>query len=152
MIEKFDIEALTPNESERTVAEKLSHELTHRLAQGEAVKVRLSGDESSTQYPLPAIAAKLLVKILTEIANGNAVTVVGLKPELTLGEAAELLNVSLPRLVRLLEDRELPFHIVEAQRRIRVADLLAYQRKVHEDRKAMLREMVALNQKMSLYD
>lgn len=78
--EKFDIEALTPDETEREVAEKLHQELAIRLAQGGAVKVMLSGDESGAPYPLPATAAKLLLKILSEIAKGNAVAVVILKP------------------------------------------------------------------------
>jgi hypothetical protein len=99
-IEKVDNEALTPEETEREVAEKLHQELVRRLAQGEAVNVILSGDESSTHYPLPATTAKLLVKILSEIAKGNAVMVVTQKPE----------------------------------------------------RRASLREMVALNQEMGLYD
>lgn len=152
MIEKFNIKALTPDESERAGAEQLSHELTSRLAQGEAVSIMLSGDESGTRLALPITAAKLLVQILAEIAKGNAVTVVGLKPELTLGEAAELLNVSLPGLIRLLDDREMPFYEVKTQRRIRLADVLAYRRKALEDRKAVLKEIAALNQEMGLYD
>ena len=97
-------------------------------------------------------AARLLVKILSEIAKGNAVTVVPLKPELTTQEAAELLNVSRPHLVKLLERGEMPFHKVGTHRRIRLADVLAYKRKALEERKAILREMVALNQEMGLYD
>lgn len=151
-IEKFAAEALTPAEAERAVAEKLNQELVRRLVQGEAVNVMLSGDESSARRALPATASKLLVKVLAEIAKGNAVAVVGLKLELTVEEAAELLNVSPLRLVRLLDDREMPCYEVENQRRIRLADVLDYQRKVLEDRKAMLREMVGLNQEMGLYD
>ena len=81
MIEQFAIEALTPDESERAVAENLHQELVRQLAQGEAVKVILSGDECGTQYPLPPTAAKLLAKILSEIAEGNAVAVVTSKPD-----------------------------------------------------------------------
>jgi alkylation response protein AidB-like acyl-CoA dehydrogenase len=99
-IERFATEALTPDEAESAAAEKFSRELARQLAQGGAVSVILSGDESGTQYPLPAMVAKLLVKILSEIAKGNAVAVVTLKP----------------------------------------------------DRRANLRELVALNQEMGLYD
>lgn len=150
--ERLDIDTLLPDPAERLAAEKLGQALADRLALGRSVQVSLSGDESGVQYALPVTAAKLLMKILAEIAKGNAVAVVGLKPEITIGEAAELLNVSRPRLVRLLEDRELSFHEVETQRRIRLVDALAYKREVFEHRKAMLREMVALNQEMDLYD
>ncbi|MFP5265219.1 MAG: hypothetical protein ACLGJB_25310 [Blastocatellia bacterium] len=85
-IERFDPEALTPDEAEREVAKKLSRELARRLVQGEALNMVLPVDESSTQYPLPATAAKSLVKILAEMARGNAVALVGLKSELTVGQ------------------------------------------------------------------
>jgi hypothetical protein len=81
MIEQFAIEALTPDESERAVAENLHQELARRLAKGEAVKMMLSGDERGAQSPLPATATKLPVKVLAEIARGNAVRIVTLKPD-----------------------------------------------------------------------
>jgi excisionase family DNA binding protein len=151
-IARFATEVLTPDEAERAVAEKLSRELARQLAKGEVVSMMLSGDESGARQSLPVTAARLLVKTLAEIAKGNAVAVVGLKPELTVREAAELLNVSPPHLVKLLDDKELPFDEVENQRRIRLADVLNYRRKALEDRKAMLREMMGLNQEMGLYD
>lgn len=149
---RIDNGILQPDPEYLLPAEKLGQSLAEYLAQGEAVDVMLPGDESGTQQSLPETAAKLLVKVLAEIARGNAVEVVGMKPELTIGEAAEMLNVSPPRLVRLLDDRELPCYEVETHRRIRLADLLAYKRKTLEDRRAMLREMVTRNQKMGLYD
>jgi hypothetical protein len=79
--EKLDIEALMPDEPERVVAENLHQELAHRLAQGEAVKMILSGDERGAQSPLPATAAKLPVKVLAEITRGNAVRSITLKPD-----------------------------------------------------------------------
>jgi excisionase family DNA binding protein len=151
-IERFATEALTPAEPERAVAEKLNQELERQLALGEEVSVMLSADEAGTQYDLPATAVKLLVKILAEIAKGNAVAVVGLKPELTAKEAAELLGISHPRLIKLLESGKLPFHEVGTHHRIRLADVLAYRRKSLGERKAILREVVALNQEMGLYD
>ena len=152
MIEPLNIEAPMPDEAERIVAEKLSQALAEHLALGDSARVILSGDKSGAPDALPVTAAKLLVKILSEIAKGNAVTVVTLKPELTIQEAGEVMNISRPRLIKLLEDRKLPFHKVGTHRRIRLADILAYKRKSLEERKAILREMVALNQKMSLYD
>ena len=72
--------------------------------------------------------------------------------QLTIPETAELLNVSPLHLIKLLEHGELPFHRVGMSRRIQLVDILAYKRKSFEEREAMLREMVALNQEMGLYD
>jgi excisionase family DNA binding protein len=150
--ELLDIDAMPPDQAESLAAGKLSQALAAQLAHGESPTVILSGGESGAQEALPMTAARLLVKILSEIAKGNAVTVVPLKPELTTQEAAELLSVSRPHLVKMLERGEMPFHKVGTHRRIRLADVLAYKRKALEERKAILREMVALNQEMGLYD
>lgn len=146
------IDALPPDQAEAQIAERLNQALARQLAHGKSLMVILSGDESCTQTALPEAVARLLVKILAEIAKGNAVTVVPIKPELTTQEAAELLNVSRPHLIKLLEHGEMPFHKVGTHRRIRLVDALTYKRKDLEERKAILREMVALNQEMSLYD
>jgi excisionase family DNA binding protein len=150
--EPLDVDAAPPDRMEVQAAERLSKTLASRLAHGESPAVILAEGESGAQEALPATAARLLVKILTEIAKGNAVTVVPLKPELTTQEAATLLNVSRPHLIKLLERGEIPFHKVGTHRRLRLAEVLAYKRKAREERKAILRELVALNQDMGLYD
>lgn len=75
---------------------------------------------------LPTSALRLLVDILSELADGNAVKVVPVHAELTTQEAADLLNVSRPHLVKLLEDGVLPFHKTGKHRRVRFADLMQF--------------------------
>ena len=75
---------------------------------------------------LPTTALRLLVEILAELAAGNAVQVVPVHAELTTQEAADMLNVSRPHLIKLLESGELPFHKTDKHRRVRFADLMAY--------------------------
>jgi excisionase family DNA binding protein len=152
--EMLDTDPLPPpDHREMLAAERLSHAIAAQLAQGQTPTVLLAGPaEPGTPEALPVSAAKLLVKILSEIAKGNAVTIVPLKPELTTQQTAELLNISRPHLIKLLEDRKLPFHRVGTHRRIHVADVLTYKRKSLEERKSILMEIVALNQEMSLYD
>ena len=87
--ELLDVDELLPDQMEIQAAEKLSHALASQLAHGESPTVILAGGESDTREALPATAARLLVKILSEIAKGNAVTIVPLKPDLTTQEAAE---------------------------------------------------------------
>jgi excisionase family DNA binding protein len=78
------------------------------------------------QVELPTSALRLLVDILAELADGNAVKVVPVHAELTTQEAADMLNVSRPHLVKLLEDGVLPFHRPGKHRRVRFADLMQY--------------------------
>lgn len=84
------------------------------------------------QVELPTSALRLLVEILSELAEGNAVKVVPIHAELTSQEAADMLNVSRPHLVKLLETGALPFHKAGKHRRIRFADLMAF--KAERDR------------------
>jgi excisionase family DNA binding protein len=84
------------------------------------------------QVELPTSALRLLVDILAELADGNAVKVVPVHAELTTQEAADLLNVSRPHLVKLLEEGELRFHKTGKHRRVRFADLMKF--KTERDR------------------
>lgn len=81
---------------------------------------------------LPTSALCLLGKILAELAAGHAVKIVPVHAELTTQEAADLLNVSRPHLVKLLESDVLPFHRTGKHRRIRFTDLMHY--KAQRDR------------------
>lgn len=78
------------------------------------------------QVELPTSALRLLVDILAELADGNAVKVVPIHAELTTQEAADMINISRPHLVKLLEDGVLPFHRTGKHRRVRFTDLMQH--------------------------
>ncbi|MCF5704420.1 helix-turn-helix domain-containing protein [Pseudomonas syringae] len=75
---------------------------------------------------LPTSALRLLADILTALAEGNAVKVVPVHAELTTQEAADLLNVSRPHMIKLLESGEISYHKTGKHRRVRFADLMDY--------------------------
>ncbi|WP_334030368.1 helix-turn-helix domain-containing protein [Burkholderia orbicola] len=83
-------------------------------------------DNLAHQVELPTSALRLLVDILAELADGNAVKVVPVHAELTTQEAADLLNVSRPHLIKLLESKALPYHKTGKHRRVRFSDLMRY--------------------------
>ncbi len=107
----------------------------------------ITGDMAA---PLAATAA--MERILETMAEGGGVAVIALDAELTTQEAADLLGVSRPTLIRFLNEEMLPFRILGAHRRLKTADVLAYREKLRTAREAALDEMVAGNQSAGLYD
>ncbi|KVH07668.1 MULTISPECIES: helix-turn-helix domain-containing protein [Burkholderia] len=99
----------------------------------EIQRIQIFDDENRAhQVELPTSALRLLVDILAELADGNAVKVVPVHAELTTQEAADLLNVSRPHLIKLLESKALPYHKTGKHRRVRFSDLMRY--KTERDR------------------
>lgn len=121
---------------EREVAAAVESQLAlaaYLSTQFETQHIQIFDEENRAhQVELPTSALRLLVDILAELAEGNAVKVVPIHAELTTQEAADMLNVSRPHLVKLLESGALPFHKAGKHRRIRFADLMAF--KAERDR------------------
>ncbi|GKX57089.1 excisionase [Leminorella grimontii] len=88
----------------------------------------LDADSKTHTIELPTSALTMLIDILGELAAGNAVQIVPVHAELTTQEAANMLNVSRPHMVKLLEEGKLPFHKTGRHRRVLFADLMAYKK------------------------
>ena len=113
-------------ESQRALAAFLS-------TQFETQRIQIfDAKNQAHQVELPTSALRLLVDVLSELAEGNAFKVVPIHAELTTQEAADMLNVSRPHLVKLLESGALAFHKTGKHRRIRFADLMVF--KTEQDR------------------
>lgn len=104
----------------------------------------LRPDEQPEQaVELPASAVELLLRILDVIASGQQVVIVPQHAELTTAEAAEMLNVSRPFVVNLLEDGRIPYRKVGTHRRVRVEDVLRYKQEIDQQRAAVLDQLAA---------
>lgn len=99
---------------------------------------------------LPAWVVRLMVDVLTQIGLGNAVSIIPIHAELTTQEAADLLNISRPHFVQLLEKKEIPFRKVNTHRRVRYDDVMAYKDRVDSARNKALDDLTAFSQEMGL--
>ena len=105
-----------------------------------------------SRIEVPASVHQLLAAVVHELARGNAVTIAPVQAELTTQQAADLLNVSRPFLVNLLESGTIPFHRVGTHRRVSLQDLMAYRHARSQERRTALAEIARDGQELGLYE
>ena len=108
--------------------------------------------EHGTEDPLilPREAVSLLAFILAQAAEGRGVTVIPSHAELTTQQAADMLNVSRPYLIKLLEAGEIPYRLVGKHRRITYEDLQEYKRRDDARRRAAADQLAELGQELGI--
>jgi excisionase family DNA binding protein len=133
-------------------AAKVAFEALHGVARARSQRttVRVGEGAGAVSVGVPADAFRLFLKVLDHMAKGNAVTIVPVHAELTTQEAADILNVSRPHLVRLLDDREIPHHMVGTHRRVRASDLLRYKQQLDDRSRDALDALSAEAQELEL--
>ena len=97
---------------------------------------------------LPDSALEALRVIIEAMAHGRSITLVPHDKELTSQEAADMLHVSRPHLIKLLDRGELPCHRVGTHRRIRIEDVLAYRDRRDAEREAALSDLARLSEEL----
>jgi len=128
------------------------HLIEARLSLGQGLKVRIADEqEENHEVALPTGITRLLVHIFAEISEGRTVKIVPENSTLTTQEAAELLNVSRPYLVSLLEEDKIKYFKVGTHRRIRFTDLMAYKEERDATGKVALDEMVEASEDLMEY-
>ena len=132
-----NFETVAPSEADALLARESSRRLaTHKLGKRSSVRIQLLADgEEAETVAVPASALRLFLHLLVEMSQGNAVTLIPTHADLTTQQAADLLGVSRPYLVKLLDEGRIPCRTVGRYRRVRFDDLMAYKRKDDEARK-----------------
>ena len=104
------------------------------------------------QLMLPPELFEVLRDVVAAMANGQAVTIAPVHQLLTTQEAADLLGVSRPTLVKLLESGQIPFEQPGRHRRVRLADVLAYRAERSVQIRESLDRMVEIADESGMYD
>lgn len=141
-----------PTEADTRLAEESSRRLARVLSRhcgSFQITIHAEGENDET-VTIPAPAVQLLTEILTQMSQGNAVAAIPVQAELTTQQAADLLNVSRPFLVRLIEEGTIPCRKVGTHRRIRFKDVVDYKRSIDEKRLGVLEELSAQAQQLDM--
>lgn len=136
----------TPNST--STADPAQLRILRRLVQRGSAKIVASGES----VELPATVRTLIAEIARNMEVGKSVSVVAENHELTTQRAANLLGVSRPFFVRLLEERKLPFHRVGSHRRVYLADLLEYKAKRDAVRHNAIKSLAREDAEAGTYD
>jgi excisionase family DNA binding protein len=141
-------EVITPTKADAALAEESGRKLAAHLDHGDELRLEVKG--TNEELKLPPSALRLLVRVLGELGQGHAITLTPVRAELTTQQAAELLNVSRPHLVKLLDEGAIPRRKVGSHRRVLLEDLLAYKKDFLAKRQAALEELAALGQELDM--
>jgi len=121
------------------------------LREGAEGHLRVQVDADGDLIEMPGMVTRLLQTLLEHMAAGRGISIMPLGAELTTQQAADLLGVSRPFLIKLLEEGNIPHRKVGRHRRVRVADLLAYRKQNQASRSAALDELAAIGQELGDY-
>jgi excisionase family DNA binding protein len=142
------VELPTPQEIE--LAKQSSRTLA-KYANQDRVTLKITGEDGQSEdIILPGHIMAMLLKISTEMSQGKAISLIPINAELTTQEVANMMNVSRPYLVKLLEQEVIPFHKVGTHRRVYLENVLAYMEENSKSRDEALDELAALGQELGL--
>lgn len=144
------LEPMVPTPEQSRIAQASSRKLgplTKTIGNRLRIKVQdVPNQDEILELPEPVV--QMLLKILVHVAKGEAVAIVPSNKVLSTNEAADILNVSRPFLIGLLESGKIDHHMVGTHRRVLFRDLMDYKRKMHQERMNALDEMAELSQEL----
>lgn len=144
---------LPPSEREAIIARTSKQLLARYAREDQSLTVQVMDADHEEPIELPAGAVTMLLDILGAMASGQGVTLIPEDAELTTVQAADILHVSRPFLIKLLEAGQIPYRRVGKHRRIRMEDVMNYKQAIDQEREAVLDQLVADAQEQDMgYD
>ncbi|PSR31227.1 MAG: excisionase [Sulfobacillus benefaciens] len=140
---------IAPEKRDIETIKRVAGDLVARPNQNRLV---LMDDAQRDAVELPAPLVRVLMEAAKQLAQGHSVAILHYEEELTTQQAADLLQVSRPFLIKLLETGHIQYHLVGSHRRIRMGDLMKYKQNRDRLRKNRINEMVRVSESMGLYE
>jgi len=141
-----------PSAEEVALAKVGSQELSAVLeSNGDIQNFEVMGKNGETHtVQLPSSAVQLMIEVLTQLGQGNSVNITPIHAELTTQEAADLLNMSRPTFIKLLDEGSLPHTRSGNRRKVAFVDVMSYKQSLDEKRQGALDELSSLDQELGL--
>jgi excisionase family DNA binding protein len=141
-----------PSKEEQKTAMESYNVLAATLKELHSENPEIEIEETEEKIKIPLNALKMLAEILKVTSQGNPISIVPIATEMTTQAAAELLGCSRPHLIKLLENGVIPFTNVGKHRRVMYCDIVDYKKKMKEDQKMRIIEMMKSDEELGLYD
>lgn len=112
--------------------------------------IKIKIQETGEFMTIPKKAFELLFFIVQNMSEGRSISLIPSDSEISTQQAADMLNVSRPHLVKLLETGNIPFKKIGSHRRILLQDLITYEKKIANEREKQLDFLANQAQKLNL--
>jgi excisionase family DNA binding protein len=140
---------ITPTPQQAAEAKKVQEALGARPGRNRHLgTVVIRGAEGDVTVPEPV--SEIVLQALHEVAHGRAVEINPVEEELTTQEAADMLNVSRPFLIKLLSEGAIPFRMVGSHRRVKREDILSFKRKQDHASREALADLARISRELNL--
>lgn len=141
-----------PSAQDIALAKLSSQELSAVLeSNGESQNINIVDKEGiNHEVTIPSSALKLLIEVLTQLGQGNSVNITPIHAELTTQEAADMLNMSRPTLIKLLDSDQIPHFRKGNRRKVAFVDVISFKTNLDKQRLSALDELSALDQELGL--
>ncbi|AUI88979.1 DNA-binding protein (plasmid) [Vibrio azureus] len=141
-----------PSAEDMALAKLGSQELSAVIEiNGEAQRINVVDKSGNTHgVTIPASALNMMIEVLTQLGQGNSVSITPIHAELTTQEGADMLNMSRPTFIKLLDSGDIPYSRTGNRRKVAYVDLMEYKNRLEENRLADLAELSALDQEMDM--
>jgi len=144
--------SMLPTVHEAEIAKASSLLLSRYVERQSCFKLQIGDEGEKELIELPEKAVVLLADILSAMARGQSVTLMPENKELSTVQGADILNVSRPYFIKLLEEGKIPHHKVGTHRRVQLRDVLAYKKEIDTEREKILDTLVEEAQSQGDYE